>query len=90
MRADFDPSGLAHVRALLNAAPEAVPWRMDTAAYSDHCMAAACGALEIAPIDPPWDPAIALEMTRRGAPAYEEDQLSELIGDLRSGEPGAC
>jgi hypothetical protein len=33
VRADFDPAGLAHVRALLAAAPAARPWRMSAADY---------------------------------------------------------
>jgi hypothetical protein len=62
---------------------------MDARAYLEHCIAPSAG-IEVGSDAAPWDPRLAAEMTQIGAPAYEEDQLSELLEDLRAGQPGAC
>lgn len=86
VRADFDPSGLAHVRMLLAAAPAATPWRMHAADY----LASRPGCSEGLTVDPgetPWDAGLADVMSQAGARAYEEDLLTELLLDLRQGHP---
>jgi uncharacterized protein (TIGR02679 family) len=86
VRADFDAKGLEHVRALLNAAPSAVPWRMTAAEYR-----AAAGAGERALAVPddstPWDPALAAAMIDIGLPVFEEDLLTLLLEDIKNGRP---
>lgn len=90
VRADFDPSGLAHVRALLAAAATASPWRMTVEDYQ-ACAggdALASGlAVDIAPT--PWAPELAAAMIERGVAAYEEDLLPALLKDLLAGQPPA-
>jgi uncharacterized protein (TIGR02679 family) len=86
VRADFDPAGLAHMRALLRAAPDAVPWRMRS---SDYLALAEQRGLDLAlsSDDTPWDTTLAAAMVKRGAHVYEEDLLPLLIGDIRRGHP---
>lgn len=85
VRADFDAAGLAHVRALLAAAPRSTTWRMDAA---DYLASSPDGAgLPVDERATPWDPSLAKAMTASGAPAYEEDLLPELLADLRAGRP---
>ena len=86
VRADFDEAGLAHVRALLTAAPQAIPWRMDAADYLESNPGGE-SYLTVDPFQTPWDPALAVQMTRVGAPAYEEDLMGKLLTDLRNGLP---
>lgn len=93
VRADFDPAGLAHVRALLAAAPTALPWRMDVAAYEQSVAATPRASFKAAPalsLDPsatPWAPALAAAMAAHGVPAFEEDLLPRLLDDLQAGRP---
>lgn len=86
VRADFDPAGLAHVRALLAAAPAAVPWRMSAA---DYLAVATKGTLDLhlEEADTPWDPHLAPAMNARRAHAYEEDLLPILLADIAAGTP---
>ncbi|MGW3819640.1 DUF2399 domain-containing protein [Streptomyces sp. NPDC005046] len=88
VRADFDQAGLGHMRALLAAAPNAVPWRMSTADYlaaSPHGV----GPLHLQETDAPWDAHLVPTMLKHSAPAYEEDLLPALLGDIVMGAPGA-
>lgn len=87
IRADFDPAGLAHMRALLAAAPAATPWRMATSDYlsSRH---APYNGIEVQADETPWDAQLAAHMTASGSPAYEEALLPTLLDDLRAGLPG--
>ncbi|OQR59954.1 hypothetical protein B6E66_32535 [Streptomyces maremycinicus] len=88
VRADFDQAGLAHMRALLAAAPHAVPWRMNAADYlaaSPH----GAGPLHLQEADAPWDAHLVPTMLKRSAPAYEEDLLPVLLGDIATGAPRA-
>jgi uncharacterized protein (TIGR02679 family) len=87
IRADFDTKGLAHVRALLGASPNAVPWRMGNADYLASGPGAPTG-LAISPADCPWDPDLAAVMTETGAPCFEEALLPDLLHDLLTGAPG--
>lgn len=90
VRADFDPSGLAHVRALLAAAPGATPWRMSVRAYElSTAEADSSSGLTIGPAASPWAPELAAAMTKRGCVAYEEDLLPALLKDLFTGHPPA-
>jgi uncharacterized protein (TIGR02679 family) len=90
VRADFDPAGLAHVRALLAAAPTAVPWRMSATDYEfSAAEVGEAGRLGVEPSATPWAPALAAAMTARGCVAYEEDLLPLLLGDLATGRPPA-
>lgn len=88
VRADFDPAGLAHMRALLSAAPTAVPWRMSAA---DYLATAPEGTtdLRLQETDTPWDPHLVPAMKARSAHAYEEDLLPALLTDIAAGMPGA-
>jgi hypothetical protein len=88
-RADFDAAGLAHVTALLDAAPSAVPWRMDVAAYL-LSLDRAPNALKItdtSSLSSPWCPALSTKMRTRGRAAYEETLHPELLHDLLMGSP---
>lgn len=88
VRADFDAAGLAHVRALLAAAPTATPWRMSAADYRNS--AAQDAVISDVAVDDaatPWAPTLAAAMTASGAAAYEEDLLPDLLKDLRAGRP---
>lgn len=87
-RADFDPAGLAHVRALLAASPAVVPWRMSATDYLNSTNTVAADAtLDITEADTPWDASLARTMTRNGARGYEEALLPELLADLANGQP---
>ncbi|MGH7487510.1 MAG: DUF2399 domain-containing protein, partial [bacterium] len=87
VRADFDVAGLAHVRALLAAAPSARPWRMLAA---DYVAAVGDGAPQLAvPEDAaPWAPGLASAMNRSGVPVFEESLLTQLLDDIGHGLPG--
>jgi uncharacterized protein (TIGR02679 family) len=88
VRADFDPAGLAHMRALLAAAPGAVPWRMGAA---DYLAVATEGTLDLhlEEADAPWDPHLAAAMRAHSTHAYEEDLLPILLADIAAGTPDA-
>ncbi|MEV8327682.1 DUF2399 domain-containing protein [Kitasatospora sp. NPDC056731] len=90
VRADFDPPGLAHVRALLAAAPDAIPWRMGAADYLAAAPDGTDGAdlLRLQDTDSPWDPGLASAMVKRSVPVYEEDLLPQLLSDIAGGTPG--
>lgn len=82
VRADFDPTGVRIVnRAVHRVGAE--PWRFDTAHYLG---ALAQGGrrppFDGAVIETPWDRALALEMRGRRLPAFEEDLMDALLGDL--------
>ncbi|WP_127354151.1 DUF2399 domain-containing protein [Actinacidiphila soli] len=47
VRADFDPAGLRHVRAVLAAAPTAWPWRMSSHDYRQALANLPSGAIEL-------------------------------------------
>lgn len=89
VRADFDPSGLAHVGALLAAGGEIRPWRMGPRDYR----ASARADIPEVRLDPaaipatPWAPALAGEIAATGCARYEESLLDALLGDLRRGVP---
>jgi len=87
VRADFDQAGLAHMRALLAAAPAAVPWRMNAV---DYLAAAPEGTdtLHLQESDAPWDTSLVPVMLEHAVPVYEEDLLPRLLGDLADGAPG--
>lgn len=86
VRADFDPAGLAHMRALLTAAPAALPWRMGAA---DYLAVATEGTLDLhlEEADAPWEPRLAAAMSAHSAHAYEEDLLPILLADIAAGTP---
>ena len=89
VRADFDEAGLTHVTTLLDATPNAVPWRMDTESY----VASLRRAFDAPAIDPsripatPWAPDLADMIRRHGQAAYEESLLDQLLRDLKHGHP---
>lgn len=88
VRADFDPSGLAHVRALLASAPTAALWRMSAGDYEasiDECSQSAGLTVDAQAV--PWDAGLAATMTKHGRAAYEEDLLPLLLSDLKAGQP---
>ncbi|WP_327350278.1 DUF2399 domain-containing protein [Streptomyces sp. NBC_01304] len=86
VRADFDQAGLAHMRALLAAAPQAVPWRMSAA---DYLATAPQGTLDLRleASDAPWDVHLVPAMKARSAYTYEEDLLPALLADIAAGVP---
>ena len=91
VRADFDPSGLGHVRALLRAAPTAAPWRMSAGDYEASLDPSGQGAgLTVETAAAPWDAELAATMTRHGQAAYEEALLPLLLDDLTAGQPPAA
>jgi uncharacterized protein (TIGR02679 family) len=86
VRADFDVAGLAHVRALLTAAPLARPWRMGA---GDYLAVARKGdpVLKISNDASPWDAELAEAMNELGVPAFEEDLLPVLLDDVLRRSP---
>jgi uncharacterized protein (TIGR02679 family) len=84
VRADFDDSGLGHVRSILAAAPRARPWRMGSADYlwgletGDSAEALRVDRLGTAP----WDPALVVAMAAKGVAVYEETFLDQLMADV--------
>lgn len=89
VRADFDAAGLAHVAAILERTPGAVPWRMRAKDYAESLKDVVANEtiLERIP-DAPWDPPLSALMRERRTAAYEESLLSVLLEDLRHGVPG--
>ena len=90
VRADFDPAGINHVAALLDAGPAAHVWRMTTPDYlaslerddDQHV------PLKDTPLPPtPWDPTLAEEIASRAVITFEESLLDQLVEDLRRGCP---
>lgn len=86
VRADFDHAGLAHVTALLNAAPAARLWRMSVDDYVSSVDAGSDLRLHRPDqLSSPWEPALAVAMRRIGTPAFEEALLPALLHDLMTG-----
>jgi hypothetical protein len=89
VRADFDPSGINHVAAILSASIEATPWRMASTDYleslgtTDHDRDGLPDSIHV-----PWDLELEREMRSRGVPAFEEALLLPLMSDLKLGYPG--
>jgi uncharacterized protein (TIGR02679 family) len=84
VRADFDAAGLAHVTALLAAAPAASPWRMRKDDYEQSLGRGATVPLPQVP-DTPWDPFLAAAMRARHLATFEEALMPGLLEDLRRG-----
>jgi uncharacterized protein (TIGR02679 family) len=84
VRADFDPTGIRNVTAMLNAIPNAIAWRMTTADYI------ACAPViltnETVPVTP-WDPELANCINASRRIAFEEALMDRLLDDLRRGRP---
>ncbi|MGW8354306.1 DUF2399 domain-containing protein [Streptomyces wedmorensis] len=90
VRADFDASGIQHVRAALRAVPRARPWRMNADDYvrSLHPTPFQPTALDTERLpETGWDPALHTAMRAQGRPAYEEALLDDLLNDIRRGHP---
>lgn len=90
VRADFDASGIGHMRAALRAVPRARPWRMNADDYvrSLHPTPLQPTALDTDRLpETGWDPALHTAMCAMGRPAYEEALLDGLLDDIRSGHP---
>jgi uncharacterized protein (TIGR02679 family) len=88
VRADFDDAGIAHVAAVLRAAPSACPWRMHTSDYYESLRDGATVPLPQVP-DTPWEPGLASAMRARKLATFEEALMSDLLSDLRHGEPSS-
>ncbi|MEV7108949.1 DUF2399 domain-containing protein [Streptomyces atroolivaceus] len=91
VRADFDASGIGHMRAALRAVPRARPWRMSADDYvrSLHPTPFQPAALDTERLpETEWDPALRTVMCAAGRPAYEEALLDDLLNDIRSMRPG--
>lgn len=86
IRADFDAAGIAHVAAVLRAAPSACPWRMSASDYCESLRDGATVPLLQVP-DTPWDQDLAPAMRARKLATFEEALLPGLLADLCSGEP---
>ncbi|MFP3712657.1 DUF2399 domain-containing protein [Puerhibacterium sp. TATVAM-FAB25] len=81
VRCDFDPAGIAHTNMILEAVPDARPWRMSAQDYLDSNPSVPLNG----PIGPtPWDPALAERMAHRGLAAFEEALLQQVLSDLRA------
>ncbi|WP_078949448.1 DUF2399 domain-containing protein [Streptomyces mutabilis] len=89
VRADFDQAGLAHMRALLAAAPSAVAWRMGAADYL-AAVPEGSDVLHLQGSDAPWDDHLVPVMRKHSVPVYEEDLLPALLADITAGAPGSC
>ncbi|KUF19248.1 hypothetical protein AT728_22185 [Streptomyces silvensis] len=89
VRADFDQAGLAHMRALLAAAPSAVAWRMGAADYL-AAVPEGTDVLHLQGSDAPWDDHLVPVMRKHSVPVYEEDLLPALLADITAGAPGSC
>ncbi|MFF4978268.1 DUF2399 domain-containing protein [Streptomyces sp. NPDC001083] len=89
VRADFDQAGLAHMRALLAAAPSAVAWRMGAADYL-AAVHEGTDVLHLKGSDAPWDDHLVPVMRKHSVPVYEEDLLPALLADITAGAPGSC
>ncbi|MFJ7105693.1 DUF2399 domain-containing protein [Streptomyces albogriseolus] len=90
VRADFDCAGLALVRAVIDAVPDAEVWRMTAADYTTslHPAPFEAGLLDTDRLgETPWDPSLADVMRAHGRPAYEEALIDQLLADLRQGRP---
>ncbi|MFD7552587.1 DUF2399 domain-containing protein [Streptomyces sp. NPDC059816] len=90
VRADFDASGIQHMRAALRAVPRARPWRMNAEDYvrSLHPTPFQPTALDTKRLpETEWDPALHTVMRAQGRPAYEEALLDNLLDDIRRGHP---
>ncbi|MER6531888.1 DUF2399 domain-containing protein [Streptomyces sp. NPDC001508] len=88
VRADFDQAGLAHMRALLAAAPAAVAWRMSAADYLT-AVPGGTETLHLQASDAPWDASLVSVMREHSVPVYEEDLLPALLADITVGTPGS-
>jgi uncharacterized protein (TIGR02679 family) len=82
VRADFDTTGLSHVRSILEAAPSGVAWRMSVEDYL-------AGVVENGPVlrygkelITPWEPALAVVMMETGQVVNEEALLDEMLEDI--------
>jgi uncharacterized protein (TIGR02679 family) len=86
LRADFDAAGIAHVAAVLGAAPSSHPWRMGASDYEQSLSTG--GTVPLVQVaNTPWEPALATAMRACGLAAFEEALLPDLLADLRLGEP---
>jgi uncharacterized protein (TIGR02679 family) len=86
IRADFDAAGIAHVAAVLGAAPSSRPWRMGASDYEQSLSTG--GTVPLAHVvNTPWEPALGTAMRAHGLAAFEEAMLPDLLADLRLGEP---
>jgi uncharacterized protein (TIGR02679 family) len=87
LRADFDAAGIAHVAAMLRAAPSSYLWRMGARDYEES-LSCGDGTVPLAQIpDTPWELALGTAMRTRGLATFEEAMLPNLLADLRLGEP---
>lgn len=80
---DFDWPGVAIAGRVL--ASGATPWRLaanDYEAAANSLPADETLALEGKPVPTPWDPALAVAMTRQGVAVHEESLLKLLLSDL--------
>jgi len=88
VRADFDDAGIAHVAAVLRAAPSARPWRMRISDYRESLRDGATVPLSQVS-DTPWEPGLASAMRARRLATFEEALMPELLSDLRNGKPSS-
>ncbi len=88
VRADFDAAGIAHVAAVLRAAPSGCLWRMGTSDYHESLKDGSTVPLRGVP-ETPWEPGLASAMRTRGLATFEEALMPQLLADLRSGEPSS-
>ncbi|MGW4937317.1 DUF2399 domain-containing protein [Streptomyces sp. NPDC004166] len=89
VRADFDQAGLAHMRALLTAAPAAIAWRMNATDYLTVAPEGTDNTPRLQDSDAPWDQHLVPVMRKHSAPVYEEDLLPALLNDITTGAPAS-
>lgn len=80
---DFDWPGVAIAGRILDAGAQ--PWRMSAGDYEDAVAAASSAdklPLAGTPVPTPWDPQLAVKMSRIGVAVHEEALLNVLLADL--------
>lgn len=84
VRADFDPAGMSHMRAFMEAIPTAIPWRMGAADYEETVRRSPTAPLiEVDEIgETRWEPNLASAMKRHGIAGSEEALLPALLSDI--------
>jgi uncharacterized protein (TIGR02679 family) len=86
---DFDWGGVRIFNHIRRKIDEITPWRFQRADYIRSLeRVSVVSNLEGKPIETDWDPSLQQAMIDQGRAVFEEQVLGDLIGDLRSADPG--